>query len=76
MQLPFPQAEEPDDITREKGRLLFAGETEFLDGLCSAGFECQVSAVPDEYLRCVLPDCSDEEFHILFAELRERTYSL
>lgn len=53
-----------------------AGETEFLDGLCSAGFECQVSAVPDEYLRCVLPDCSDEEFHILFAELRERTYSL
>ncbi|MGR1579884.1 ribosome biogenesis GTP-binding protein YihA/YsxC [Thalassobius sp. S69A] len=33
MQLPFPQAEEPDDITREKGRLLFAGETEFLKGV-------------------------------------------
>lgn len=33
MQLPFPPAEEPDDITREKGRLLFAGETEFLKGV-------------------------------------------
>jgi GTP-binding protein len=33
IQLPFPQAEEPDDITREKGRLLFAGETEFLKGV-------------------------------------------
>ena len=33
MQLPFPQAEEPDDITREKGRLLFAGEIEFLKGV-------------------------------------------
>lgn len=33
MQLPFPQAEEPDDITREKGRKLFAGETEFLKGV-------------------------------------------
>ncbi|MEZ5676477.1 GTP-binding protein [Thalassovita litoralis] len=33
MQLPFPLAEEPDDITREKGRLLFAGETEFLKGV-------------------------------------------
>ncbi|MGH1353831.1 MAG: ribosome biogenesis GTP-binding protein YihA/YsxC [Thalassovita sp.] len=33
MQLPFPQADEPDDITREKGRLLFAGETEFVKGV-------------------------------------------
>lgn len=33
MQLPFPLAEEPDDTTREKGRLLFAGETEFLKGV-------------------------------------------
>jgi len=33
MQLPFPLAEEPDAITREKGRLLFAGETEFLKGV-------------------------------------------
>lgn len=33
MQLPFPNAEEPDDVTREKGRLLFAGETDFLKGV-------------------------------------------
>lgn len=33
MQLPFPLAEEPDDITREKGRLMFAGETDFLKGV-------------------------------------------
>lgn len=33
MQLPFPIAEEPDDITREKGRLMFAGETDFLKGV-------------------------------------------
>jgi GTP-binding protein len=33
MQLPFPLAEEPDETTREKGRLLFAGETEFLKGV-------------------------------------------
>lgn len=33
MQLPFPEAEEPDDISREVGRKLFAGETEFLKGV-------------------------------------------
>lgn len=33
MQLPFPEAETPDDILMEKGRLLFAGETEFLKGV-------------------------------------------
>lgn len=33
MQLPFPEAERPDDATLEKGRLLFAGETEFLKGV-------------------------------------------
>lgn len=33
MQLPFPIAEEPDDQMREKGRLLFAGPTEFLKGV-------------------------------------------
>ncbi len=33
MQLPFPIAEEPDDITREKGRLMFAGPTDFLKGV-------------------------------------------
>ena len=33
MQLPFPIADEPDDITREKGRLMFAGQTDFLKGV-------------------------------------------
>jgi len=33
MNLPFPIADEPDDIIREQGRLLFAGETEFLKGV-------------------------------------------
>jgi GTP-binding protein len=33
MNLPFPIVEEPDDITREKGRLLFAGETDFVKGV-------------------------------------------
>ena len=31
--LPFPLAEEPDPQTAETGRLLFAGETEFLKGV-------------------------------------------
>ena len=33
MQLPFPVAEEPDAIAIEKGRLLFAGETQFVKGV-------------------------------------------
>ncbi len=33
MQLPFPVADEPDAFTTEKGRLLFAGETEFVKGV-------------------------------------------
>ena len=33
MNLPFSIADEPDDIIREQGRLLFAGETEFLKGV-------------------------------------------
>ncbi|MGY3437919.1 MULTISPECIES: ribosome biogenesis GTP-binding protein YihA/YsxC [unclassified Marinovum] len=33
MQLPFPIVEEPDDFSREKGRLLFAGEKDFLKGV-------------------------------------------
>lgn len=33
MQLPFPLAEEPDDITKEVGRKLFAGEIDFLKGV-------------------------------------------
>lgn len=33
MTLAFPIAEEPDDMTREQGRKLFAGETTFLKGV-------------------------------------------
>lgn len=33
MQLPFPEAEAPDDTTREAGRKMFAGETLFLKGV-------------------------------------------
>lgn len=31
--LPFPLAEEPDDASREAGRMLFAAQTEFLKGV-------------------------------------------
>ncbi len=41
MQLPFPVAEEPDTQTVEKGRLLFAGETEFVKGVVA------MSGLPD-----------------------------
>ncbi len=33
MQLPFPEAEMPDDVTRETGRKMFAGETDFVKGV-------------------------------------------
>lgn len=33
MELSFPEVETPDDASLEKGRLLFAGETEFLKGV-------------------------------------------
>ena len=33
MMLPFPIVEEPDDQTREAGRKMFAGQTEFLKGV-------------------------------------------
>lgn len=33
MQLPFPEAEAPDDATKEAGRKMFAGETEFVKGV-------------------------------------------
>lgn len=33
MQMEFPISPDPDDLTREKGRLLFARETEFLKGV-------------------------------------------
>ncbi|MDW3224697.1 MAG: ribosome biogenesis GTP-binding protein YihA/YsxC [Paracoccaceae bacterium] len=41
MQLPFPVVEEPDAITAEKGRLLFAGETDFVKGVVA------MSGLPD-----------------------------
>ena len=33
MQLPFPPAEDPDDATREAGRIMYAGETDFVKGV-------------------------------------------
>jgi len=33
MQLPFPVAEAPDDLAREVGRKMFAGETDFVKGV-------------------------------------------
>ncbi|MDE0969791.1 MAG: ribosome biogenesis GTP-binding protein YihA/YsxC [Octadecabacter sp.] len=33
MNLRFPSAEEPDDIAREAGRMMFAGETDFVKGV-------------------------------------------
>jgi len=41
MQLSFPEVETPDDIMLEKGRKLFAGETEFLKGVVA------MSGLPD-----------------------------
>lgn len=41
MQLPFPIAEEPDPQTAEQGRLLFAGETDFVKGVVA------MSGLPD-----------------------------
>ena len=41
-----------------------------------AGWECQQSAVPPAYHRNVLDEGSDEEFELLFDELKTRTYTL
>lgn len=41
MQLPFPEVEEPDAQTLEKGRMLFAGETVFVKGVVA------MSGLPD-----------------------------
>ncbi|EET47607.1 ribosome biogenesis GTP-binding protein YihA/YsxC [Thalassobium sp. R2A62] len=40
-QLPFPLAQTPDDAARERGRLLFAGETDFVKGVVA------MSGLPD-----------------------------
>ncbi len=41
MQLPFPVTQDPDQQSLEKGRLLFAGETEFVKGVVA------MSGLPD-----------------------------
>jgi len=41
MQLPFPLVEEPDDTTREVGRKMFAGDTDFVKGVVA------MSGLPD-----------------------------
>ncbi len=41
MQLPVPLVEDPDDLTKERGRKLFAGETDFLKGVVA------MSGLPD-----------------------------
>lgn len=41
MQLPFPVTDEPDDATREVGRKMFAGETDFVKGVVA------MSGLPD-----------------------------
>ncbi len=41
MQLPFPISDAPDDQMREAGRLLFAGETDFVKGVVA------MSGLPD-----------------------------
>lgn len=40
-QLPFPIADDPDEFSLEKGRLLFAGETDFVKGVVA------MSGLPD-----------------------------
>lgn len=40
-QLPFPIADDPDEFSHEKGRLLFAGQTEFVKGVVA------MSGLPD-----------------------------
>ena len=57
------------------------GEQEFLSGLCASGFECQQSAVPASYLVNAFEDeaqsgLTEEDFFLLFSELRDRTYTL
>ena len=41
MQLPFPLVDEPDDTTREIGRKMFAGDTDFVKGVVA------MSGLPD-----------------------------
>ncbi len=52
------------------------GEADFLERLVGEGLSCQVSDVPDTYLRNVLIGRDDDEFAALFGELKSRTYRL
>ena len=52
------------------------GGEQFVEAMREAGWECQQSAVPPAYHRNVLDEGSDEEFELLFDELKTRTYTL
>ena len=54
------------------------GETAFLSGLCARGWECQRSEVPPAFLANAFDeaDGSEDDFYLLFAELKQRTYTL
>jgi hypothetical protein len=52
------------------------GETAFLSGLVARGWECQRSEVPPSFLSNCVHDATDEEFEMLFSELKVRTYTL
>ena len=52
------------------------GGEQFIEAMREAGWECQQSAVPPAYHRNVLDEGSDEEFELLFDELKTRTYTL
>ena len=60
-------------VAPETNRL---GEAQFLDGLRAAGFAREEHEVPPRYLANALPERPEEEFHMLFSELKERTYTL
>ena len=49
-----------------------------MTGLCASGFEVQQSSVPPSYLANAFADDSftDEDFYLLFSELKQRTYTL
>ena len=59
------------------------GGAQFVEAMKEAGWECQLSQVPEAYHRNVLADASDEarlvpdeEFEVRFAELSSKSYTL
>ena len=59
MKLPFPLAEDPDDISREVGRKLFAGEVDFLKGVVA------MSGLPaDDRIEVCFAGRSDRKSHV------------